>query len=198
MKTGVIKTLVFLSGLLPLVWVAYWGYQCELTANPIEYITHHTGWFSLLFLIITLSVTPLRRLTGWHKVIQYRRMLGLFAAFYAVLHFSIWFVLDKFFSVPEMLADVVKRPFITAGMVGFVLMLPLTVTSTAGMIRRLGGRRWQKLHRLVYVIGIAVVLHFWWLVKSDVREPQRWALVLACLLGFRVWWNWRTKSSSSS
>jgi len=198
LRIGVLKTPVFIGALTPLAWLAYWGYQGELTANPIEYITHFTGWFGLCFLIASLAITPIRRLTGWHPVIRFRRMLGLFAFFYAVLHFSIWFVLDKFFSLSEMVADVVKRPYITVGMTALLVMLPLALTSTQGMIRRLGGKRWQALHRLAYVAGVAAVLHFWWLVKSDVREPKRWALGLAVLLGVRVWWTWRTRSLSRS
>jgi methionine sulfoxide reductase heme-binding subunit len=195
---GVLKTLVFCGALLPLVWVVYRGFTGDLTANPIEYITHHTGWFALMFLTVSLSVTPLRRLTGWQSLIRFRRMLGLFAFFYGLLHFSIWFALDRFFSVAEMANDVVKRPFITAGMTALLCMLPLAVTSTTGMIRRLGGKRWRRLHRLAYVAAAAAVVHFWWLVKSDIREPRRWAIAVAVLLGLRAWWMFQARSSSRS
>jgi methionine sulfoxide reductase heme-binding subunit len=166
----------------------------NLGANPIEFITHETGTFALTFLIVTLAVTPIRRLTGWHEVIRLRRMLGLFAFFYASLHLLTWIVLDQFFDLPAMAEDIAKRPYITVGMFAFLCMVPLALTSTAAMIRRLG-RRWQTLHRLVYVAAIAGVIHFWWLVKADLREPQRWALALTVLLGFRAWWIVRRKYS---
>lgn len=198
MKPGALKALVFCGALLPLAWVGYRGYTGDLTANPIEYITHHTGWFALMFLVSSLSVTPVRRLTGWQPIIRFRRMLGLFAFFYGTLHFSIWFVLDRFFSFTEMANDVVKRPFITAGMTTLLLLAPLAVTSTKGMIRRLGGQRWMRLHRLAYVAAITAVFHFWWLVKSDIREPRRWAIGVALLLGLRAWWMFQARLSSRS
>ena len=198
MKLGALKALVFSGALLPLAWVLYRGYTGDLTANPIEYITHHTGWFALMFLVSSLSVTPVRRLTGWQPILHFRRMLGLFAFFYGTLHFSIWFVLDRFFSLTEMANDVVKRPFITAGMTTLLLLTPLAATSTKGMIRRLGAQRWKRLHRLAYVAAITAVFHFWWLVKSDIREPRRWAIGVAVLLGLRAWWMFQARSSSRS
>ena len=137
-----------------------------LGANPVEFITHTTGTFALVFLMITLAVTPLRRITGYASLIRLRRMLGLFAFFYTCLHLSTFVVLDHFFDPAAIVADIFKRPYITAGSVGFMLMLPLAATSTAGMIRRLGGRRWQQLHRLIYFCAIAGVVHFLWLVKG--------------------------------
>jgi len=198
LKLGALKALVFSGALLPLAWVLYRGYTGDLTANPIEYITHHTGWFALMFLVSSLSVTPVRRLTGWQPILHFRRMLGLFAFFYGTLHFSIWFVLDRFFSLTEMANDVVKRPFITAGMTTLLLLTPLAATSTKGMIRRLGAQRWKRLHRLAYVAAITAVFHFWWLVKSDIREPRRWAIGVAVLLGLRAWWMFQARSSSRS
>jgi len=194
--TSLLKGGVFVVALIPLAALIVGALTDGLGANPIEYITHETGRFALLFLIVTLAVTPLLRLTGWQAVIRLRRMLGLFSFFYATMHLLTWVVLDQFFAVTEMVADVVKRPFITAGMATYLMLLPLAVTSNAAMIRRLGGRRWQRLHRLTYCAAIGAVLHFWWLVKADVTEPQRWAAVLTLLLGFRAWWTFRTRMSS--
>ena len=157
----------------------------DLTANPIEFITHFTGDWSLIFLLATLSVTPLRKILGWNDLIKFRRMLGLFAFFYALLHFSTFMVLDHFFDFPAIVKDIIKRPYVTAGFTGFVLMIPLAITSTAAMIRRLG-KRWQQLHRLVYVAAIAGVVHFYWLVKADIRRPVQYGAVLALLLGCRL------------
>ena len=156
-----------------------------LGANPIEVITHSTGDWTSIFLMLTLSITPLRKLTGQHWLIRFRRMLGLFAFFYASLHFTTYIFLDKFFDVHEMVKDIGKRKFITIGFTAFVLLIPLAATSTAGMIRRLG-KRWQMLHRLIYVSAIAGVIHYWWLVKADVRKPQYYAIVLILLLGYRL------------
>jgi sulfoxide reductase heme-binding subunit YedZ len=197
-RIAALKIPVFIAALVPLALLVAGAYTGDLTANPIEYITHTTGWYALLFLTLTLCITPARRLTHWHWLIRFRRMLGLFAFFYATLHFLTWFVIDKFFSVADMAADVVKRPFITVGMTAYVVMVPLAVTSTSGWIRRLGGRRWAKLHQLVYVSALAAPLHFWWLVKSDVREPLRWLAVIVLLLGVRAWWTYRPKSLSRS
>src|ERR1017187_3113064 len=166
-----LKVPVFLVGLIPIAELVWRMYRQDLGANPVEYITHQTGVWSLRFLAITLAITPLRKLLGWPELIRYRRMTGLFAFFYVWMHFLTYVVLDKMFDVPEMIKDVLKRPFITAGMTAFVLMIPLALTSTAGWIRRLGGKRWQLLHRLVYISAIAGVVHYYWLVKSDVRHP---------------------------
>jgi sulfoxide reductase heme-binding subunit YedZ len=193
------KALLFTAALVPaarLVYAILTG--GDLTANPIEYITHQTGWYALLFLTLSLAATPTRRFTKWHVVIRFRRMLGLFSFFYGTLHFLTWLVFDKFFSIPDMVADVIKRPYITVGMATYVMLVPLAATSTQGMIRRLGGRRWNLLHRLAYVAAITAVAHFWWLVKSDVREPQRWAAGVTVLLGLRLWWRYQAAPSSRS
>jgi methionine sulfoxide reductase heme-binding subunit len=190
LSTKVLKILIFIAGLVPVCTLIVGAFVDNLGANPIEFITHETGTFALAFLVITLSVTPIRRLTGWNEVIRVRRMLGLFAFFYASLHLLTWIVLDQFFDVPAMIADVAKRPYITVGMTGFLCMVPLALTSSTAMIRRLG-RRWQTLHRLTYVAAVAGVIHFWWLVKADVTEPQRWAAILTALLGIRAWWTMR-------
>ena len=156
-----IKIPVFLLCLLPLVRLVWRALSGGLGANPIEFITHKTGDWTLIFLVLTLAITPARRLLGLPEIIRFRRMLGLFAFFYGFLHFSTWIGLDKFFALTEMLHDVRKRPFITIGFTGLALMIPLAVTSTAGWIRRLGGKRWQRLHRLVYASAIAGVVHYY-------------------------------------
>ena len=194
---GTLRRIIFAAALVPAAALAYGAFTDNLTANPIDYITDTTGTTALTFLIISLGVTPLRRLTGRNEIIKLRRMLGLFAFFYACLHMSTWLVLDWFFDVASMAADVVKRPFITLGMTTFLLLLPLAITSTAGMIRWLG-KRWQQLHRLVYVAATTAIIHFWWVVKADFREPRLWALALSVLLGFRVWWTLRTRLFSRS
>ena len=192
MNTRILKILVFIGGLAPAIALVIAAFTDNLTANPIEYITHQTGNFALTFLLITLAITPLRRFTGWHEVIRVRRMLGLFAFFYATLHVLTWAVIDQFFDLPAMIEDVAKRPYITVGMAGYLMMVPLAITSSAAMIRRLG-RRWQTLHRLTYFAAIAGVIHFWWLAKADIREPQRFAFVLTVLLGIRAWWVLRSR-----
>jgi len=194
---GILRRVIFAAALVPAAALVYGALTDNLTANPIDYITDTTGTTALSLLIITLTVTPLRRLTGRNEIIRLRRMLGLFAFFYACLHMSTWLVLDWFFDVASMAADVVKRPFITLGMTTFLLLLPLAITSTAGMIRRLG-KRWQLLHRLVYVAAITAIIHFWWVVKADFREPRLFALALSVLLGFRAWWMLRTRRFSRS
>jgi sulfoxide reductase heme-binding subunit YedZ len=181
-----LKIPVFVLGLVPVLALGWRAIHQDLTANPIEYITHETGDWTLNFLAITLAISPLRRVLGLPELIRFRRMLGLFAFFYGCLHFTTYIWLDKFFDFGEIYKDVLKRPFITAGFVGFVAMLPLAVTSTAGWIRRLGGKRWQMLHRLIYLSGIAGVVHYYWLVKSDVRKPLLYAGIVALLLGERV------------
>ncbi len=160
--------------------------QPDLGANPIEKVTHTTGDWILIFLCITLAVTPLRRILSQPWLIKFRRMFGLFAFFYACLHFLTYIWLDQFFAWSSIIKDVAKRPFITAGFTGFVLLIPLAITSTSGWIRRLGGKRWQWLHRLIYVSAIAGVVHYYWLVKSDVRLPLLYAAIVTLLLGFRI------------
>ena len=179
------KALLFLASLIPLGRLIWLAFSDGLGANPIEFITRSTGTWTLVFLLLTLSITPLRRLTGRNALIRYRRMLGLFAFFYACLHFTTYIWLDQFFEWPAIVKDVIKRPFITIGFAAFVLLIPLAATSTQAMQRRLK-RRWQQLHRLVYLIAICGVLHYWWLVKKDVTEPAWYALALTLLLGFRL------------
>ena len=161
-----------------------WG--AGLGANPIEVITHATGDWTMRFLLITLAITPLRKLTHQAWLIRYRRMLGLFAFFYGVLHFTTYIWLDKFFNWHAMLEDIGKRRFITVGFLGFVLMIPLALTSTRGWIRRLGGKRWQTLHRLIYISALAGVIHYMWLVKADLTKPLQYGAILALLLGYRL------------
>jgi sulfoxide reductase heme-binding subunit YedZ len=180
------KPVIFLACLAPLANLAWRALHAELGANPIEAITHSTGTCTLVFLLITLSVTPLRKLTRQYWLINLRRMFGLFAFFYGCLHLTTYVWLDKFFDVHEMLADIAKRRFITAGLAGFVLMIPLALTSTKGWIRRLGGKRWQALHRLIYLSAAAGVIHYIWLVKADLRAPLSYAFVLLVLLGYRI------------
>ena len=162
------------------------GLDQDLGANPVEYVQHATGNCTLIFLCLTLAVTPLRKITKQNWLIKFRRMLGLFAFFYGCLHFLTYLWPDQQFDVAGMMKDVVKRPFITMGFAAFVLMIPLALTSTAGMTRRLGGKRWQRLHRLIYVSAIAGVIHYLWLVKSDIRKPLMYAAVVTLLLAYRV------------
>lgn len=182
-----IKTAVFVTCLIPLGVLIWDAFNANLGANPIETISHRTGDWTLRLLLVMLAVTPLRHFFGWRTLARLRRMFGLFAFFYACLHFLNYLVLDQFFSWEDIVADVAERPYITVGFASFLLLIPLAVTSTDGMIRRLGGRRWQQLHRLVYAVGIGGVLHYLWLVKADVREPLLYGLVLAILLASRLW-----------
>jgi sulfoxide reductase heme-binding subunit YedZ len=190
-----VKPLVFLACLGPVAWLAYGAFTDQLSANPIQDITNETGVWTLRFLALTLAITPLRRVTGWNWLIRYRRMIGLFAFFYGTLHFFTWSWLDQFFDWQGMVKDVAKRPFITVGFTAFVLMIPLAVTSTSGWIRRLGGRRWNQLHRLVYVTAALGVVHYYWLVKIDTTRPIRYAIVVGALLGIRVAWSLKKKRS---
>lgn len=178
---------VWAACLLPLMLLVAGGLRDALGANPIEHITRATGDWTLRLLLLTLAVTPLRQLTGWHWLVRLRRTLGLYAFFYGCLHLATYVWLDQFFDWPGIVADIVKRPFVTLGFAAFVLMLPLAVTSTNGMIRRLGGRAWQRLHRAVYAVGVLGVAHYWWLVKKDLTEPIAYALVLATLFALRLW-----------
>ena len=185
-----LKPSVFLICLIPFGQLAYRAYDADLGANPIDTVTRFTGSWALIFLLASLAVTPLRRLTDWHELIKFRRMLGLYAFFYALLHFSTFVGLDHFFDLERIGKDILKRPYVTAGFTAFVMMIPLALTSTAGMIRRLG-KRWQQLHRLVYLAAIAGVIHFYWLVKSDISRPAQYAAVLALLLGYRLVIKWK-------
>lgn len=186
MKARYFKPMVFLACLAPLASLAWRGFHAELGANPIEAITHGTGDWTLRFLLVTLAVSPLRKLTRQYWLINFRRMLGLFAFFYGFLHLMTYVWLDKFFDVHEMLHDIAKRRFITAGMTAFALMIPLALTSTKWAIRRLGGKRWQMLHRLIYASAAAGVVHYIWLVKADLRKPLEYGAVLAALLILRI------------
>jgi methionine sulfoxide reductase heme-binding subunit len=181
-----LKAAVFLLCVSPIIYTVWRGLSDGLGANPIEYVTHFTGDWTLRFLVITLAVTPLRRLLRLPELIRFRRMLGLFAFFYGSLHFLTYLWLDKFFDWRDMVKDIGKRPFITAGFLAFVLLVPLAITSTTGWIRRLGGRRWQLLHRLIYASAIAGVVHYYWLVKSDVRKPVFYGSMVAVLLAYRI------------
>ena len=184
--SGWTRVLLFSLCLLPFLNLLWRGYQNKLTANPIEFITHYTGDWTLRFLLITLAVTPLRAILNQPQLIRFRRMLGLFAFFYVCLHFATWIWLDKDFDAHEMWADVIKRRFITSGMTGLLLMTPLAVTSTGGWVRRLGYRRWQLLHRLIYFSALAGVVHYYWGVKSDIRLPAMYGGILAVLLLYRA------------
>lgn len=181
-----LKIGVFVLACYPLLRLIFLGVTDGLGTNPIEFITRSTGTWTLVGLMLTLTVTPLRQLSGWNSLLRVRRMLGLFSFFYACLHFITYIWLDQFFDFAAIIKDVYKRPFITVGFSAFVLLIPLALTSSNSMIRRLGARRWQLLHRLVYVIAILGVLHYAWLVKKDLTQPLIYAAVLTVLLGWRV------------
>lgn len=200
----ILKPAVFIAALGPAGWLVWAIVTGNLSANPLADLTNETGLWAIRFICITLAITPLRRITGWNALIRFRRMTGLFAFFYGSCHFLTYVIADRFAALdfPDGIVawstvtnlmksvgeDIYKRPFITIGFTALMLMLPLAVTSTAGMIRRLGGKRWQALHRLIYASAIAAVLHYWWLVKADLRSPQRYALAVAGLLLFRLVW----------
>jgi len=183
----VAKPIVFLLCLVPFGLLVWGALTANLGANPVEAITHTTGDWILRFLLITLAITPLRMLTGWNWFIRFRRMTGLFAFFYAILHFTIYWVSKFALSWTEMWADISTHLYVTVGFASFVLMIPLAITSTKKWIGRLGGKRWQQLHRLIYLSAIGGVLHYLWLVKLDITYPVRYGVVLAILLLFRVW-----------
>jgi sulfoxide reductase heme-binding subunit YedZ len=208
----VLKPLAFAAALGPAAWLIWAVVTGNLSANPLSDITNETGVWTLRFLCVTLALTPLRRLTGWNVVIRFRRMAGLFAFFYGSLHFLTYIIADRFASLVDfpdgmvstttvrnllgaIIEDIYKRPYITVGFTALMLMVPLAVTSTAGMIRRLGGKRWNALHRLVYVSAVGGVVHYWWLVKADVSRPQIYAVVVGLLLAFRLYWS-RVRSAS--
>jgi sulfoxide reductase heme-binding subunit YedZ len=181
------KIVIFINSLVPLSLLFWDAISGNLGANPIEFFLRTTGVLTLLFLLITLSVTPLRKYYGWNQLIKFRRMLGLYSFFYGFLHLITYSIFDKSLSVSAIVSDVWERPFIAIGMLAFFLLIPLAVTSTNGMIKRLGGKNWQKLHRLTYVAAIAGIVHFWMIVKSDVFYPLLFGLVLAGLLGYRIY-----------
>ena len=180
------KAAIFLLALTPISLLLWKAYADELSANPIADITHETGIWTLRFLMITLSITPLRKLTGWNTLQDFRKMTGLFAFFYGCLHLTTYIWLDQFFQWSEMLKDIAKRPFIMVGFASFVLLIPLAITSLNYMIKKLGGKRWKRLHRLVYVAAIGGVIHYLWLVKADRQRPIIYAGTLTLLLGYRV------------
>ncbi|MCM3879887.1 MAG: sulfoxide reductase heme-binding subunit YedZ [Vicinamibacterales bacterium] len=196
------KPTVLAAGLLPLLVLIWRAFNAALGANPLLEITHETGDWTLRFIVITLAITPVRRLTGWHALIRFRRMMGLYAFFYGSLHFLIYVIADRFAGldfrdgiwawstarglVASIWEDVYKRPYITVGFIGLAAMAPLAVTSTTGWIRRLGGRNWNRLHRLIYATAVAGVIHYWWLVKADILHPAIYASLVALLLGFRA------------
>ncbi len=217
-----LKPVVFLAALLPalyLVWallplLGVTASGPDLGADPLKEITHETGDWTIRFICITLAITPFRRLTGWNAAIKFRRMAGLFAFFYGTLHFLIYAIADRFASLVDfpqgivsfdtahrwflsVLDDITKRPYITVGFTALVLMLPLAITSTTGWIRRMGGKRWNALHKLIYVTAVLAVIHYWWLVKADIRKPEMYAAIVAVLLGFRLWVAWTKKATAA-
>lgn len=189
---ALVKRILFVAALIPAAMLIADAVRGNLTANPIEYITHTTGDWAVRFLVITLAITPIRRLTGWNPIIQLRRMLGLFSFFYATLHFLTWFVLDWFFDFRQMAEDIAMRPFITLGMATYLMLLALALTSTKGSIRRMG-KRWTQLHRLIYAAAITALFHFWLGRKTVVAQFQVVLVATVLLLGFRAWWALRTR-----
>ena len=187
-----LKAALFIASLYPLLRLSWLTYSDQLGTNPIELITRSLGTWTLVFLLITLTITPLRKLSGWTWLIKLRRLAGLFAFFYATLHFITYIWLDQFFDLSAMYKDVIKRPFITIGFAAFVMLIPLALTSTNAMMKKMGGKNWQLLHRLVYAIALFGVLHYWWLVKKDLTQPIIYSSVLAILLGYRLW-VWQSK-----
>ena len=192
-----VKPIVFICCLIPLAILIWDGFHDALGANPVEKITHRTGDWSLRFLLITLSVTPLRILFGWQVLLRLRRMFGLFAFFYVCLHFLTYLVFDHFFDFSEIVKDIVKRPYITVGFAAFVMLIPLAITSTNKKMKQLG-RNWKRLHQMVYVIAVCGILHYLWLVKADLLQPLIHAAILLVLLGIRVWYQRQPRTLASS
>ena len=193
----VVKPLVFAAALEPAAWLVYNAFWGDLGVNPVETITNHTGIWTLRFIVLTLAISPLRWLTGFNPLTLLRRPLGLFAFFYGTLHFTTYFVLDHSLVFDGVWEDVVKRPYITAGFTAFVLMIPLAFTSTTGWIRRLGGRRWNRLHRLVYLAAIGGTVHYLWAVKKDTFFPLVYFALFALLLGYRAFFVLRDRRARS-
>ena len=181
------KILLFTNALVPLALLVFDGFRGNLGANPVEFFLRTTGVLTLIFLLITLSVTPLRKYFGWNNLIKFRRMLGLYTFFYACTHLVTYSIFDKSLNISAIVSDVWQRPFIAVGMLAFFLLIPLAVTSTNGMIKRLGGKNWARLHKLSYLIAILGVIHFWMIVKSDLKYPFLFAFILAMLLGYRIY-----------
>jgi len=214
MTIRILKVLVFGAALVPFAWLVWAALTGNLSANPLSDLTNETGVWTLRFLCVTLAITPLRKLTGWNAAIKFRRMTGLFAFFYGSLHFLTYIIADRFASLDfpngeivifawstvsglakSIAADIAKRPYITVGFTAWTTMVPLALTSTAGMIRRLGGKRWNRLHKLVYATATLGVVHYWWLVKADVRRPITYGIVVGILLLSRVYWTrWRAST----
>ncbi|HEX8289320.1 MAG TPA: protein-methionine-sulfoxide reductase heme-binding subunit MsrQ [Pyrinomonadaceae bacterium] len=183
------KILIFINSLIPLGFLTFDAWNGRLGANPVEFFLRTTGVLTLVFLLVTLAITPLRKIFGWNNLIKFRRMLGLFAFFYGFLHLVTYSIFDKSLSLSAIVGDVWQRPFIAVGMLAFFLLIPLAVTSTNGMIKRIGGKNWARLHKLTYLIAILGVIHFWMIVKSDLTYPVLFGIVLAILLGYRVFAN---------
>ena len=184
------KILIFINSLVPLLLLAWDAFNGNLGANPINFFLQTTGFLTLIFLFSSLSITPLRKFFGWNQLVKFRRMLGLYAFFYGFLHLITYSIFDKSLNVSAIVSDIWQRPFIAVGMVSFFLMIPLAITSTNEMIKRLGGKNWQKLHRINYLIAIGGVVHFYMIQKSDITYPFLFALVLVILLGYRIYeWN---------
>ena len=202
LRRRVFKPAVWLACLTPLAFLIYDGFTDNLTANPIEKITNTTGIWTLRLIVATIAITPLRWLTGINQLVNYRRLVGLFAFFYASIHFTIYVVTTFFiggfsnFDASGLWADLVKRPYITAGFTAFVLMIPLAISSTAGWIRRMGGKKWNLLHRLIYITALAACLHYFWKVKLDTTFPVYYAIGVAVLLGFRAWRHFAKRRAS--
>ena len=181
------KVLLFINSLVPIALVGWDAYHKRLGANPLEFVTRTTGMLTLIFVCLTLVVTPVRKISGWNFLGKFRRMLGLYAFFYGFLHFITYIWFDRFFNLRSTAGDIVQRPFIAIGMFSFFIMVPLAITSTNSMVKRLGGKRWSKLHKLIYLAGIGGVIHYYILVKSDTRLPITFAVVLALLFGYRIY-----------
>jgi sulfoxide reductase heme-binding subunit YedZ len=181
------KIVIFINSLVPLALLGWDSLFGKIGANPVEFFLQTTGVLTLVFLLVTLAITPLRKYYGWNQLVRFRRMLGLYSFFYGFLHLITYSIFDKSLSVPAIVGDVWERPFIAVGMLSFFLLIPLAVTSTNGMIKRLGGKNWQKVHRLTYLAAIGGVIHFWMIVKSDVFYPLLFGLVLVGLLGYRIY-----------
>ncbi len=215
--TRALKVVAFIAALGPVAWLVWAALTGNLSANPLSDITNETGVWTLRFVCITLAITPLRRVTGWNAIIKFRRMAGLFAFFYGSLHFLTYVIVDRFASLDfpngqilifdswtvrhlaaSVWDDIYKRPYITVGFSALMTMVPLAATSTAGMIRRLGGRQWNRLHKLVYATGVLAVVHYYWLVKADVSRPLTYGAIVAALLAFRVAWRYRTEMRPSA
>ncbi len=192
------KTLLWLNSLIPVTILGWDAWNHRLGANPIEYFLRATGVMTLVFVLATMLITPLRKWFGWNQLIKYRRIVGLFAFFYGLIHFTTYIVFDRSLDIAGTVADVIQRPFIALGMAALLMMVPLAVTSTNAMVKRLGGKRWQMLHRLIYLTAIAGVIHFWMIVKSDVFYPAIFAAILAVLLAVRAYFSLRSRKLASA